>query len=84
LSRGEKYFPRQKKEIEIETLGEDPEEGKEISHPRATHRHLYKFDSTLCFSALKTSLPDFASGDGVVMCWIWPCPGVETGVDDNI
>jgi hypothetical protein len=42
-----------------------------------------KFNSTLCFSALKTSFPDIASGDVVVMCWIWPCPGVETDVDDG-
>jgi hypothetical protein len=42
-----------------------------------------KFNSTLCFSALKTSLLDIASGDSVVMCWIWPCPDVETDVDDD-
>ena len=37
-----------------------------------------KFKSTLCFSALKTSLLDIVSGGGAVMRWIWPCPGVET------
>ena len=42
-----------------------------------------KFKSTLCFSALKTPLLDIASGDGVMMCWIWPCPGAETDVDDG-
>jgi len=42
-----------------------------------------KFNSTLCFSALKTSLLDIASGDGVVMCWIWPCLGVDIYVDND-
>ena len=44
-----------------------------------------KFNSTLCFSALKTSLLDIASGGSVVMCWKWPCPCVDADVasDDD-
>ena len=42
-----------------------------------------KFESTLCFSALKTSLLDIASSGGVIIGWIWPFPGAGTDVDDD-
>ena len=69
--------------------GKGKEEGKERNlspasdAPTSPQPTSPKFNSTLCFSALKTSLLDIASDGGVVMYWIWPCPGAETDVNND-
>lgn len=86
---GEKYFtfvphqPKKKKKEDRNQNTGGREGGKgNISPasdaPTSPQPTSPKFKSTLCFSALKTSLLDIVSGDGAVMRWIWPCPGVET------
>jgi hypothetical protein len=85
---GEKYFtvvPRQQKKKRIESSRSEKRRRRRkrdlspaSDAPTSPQPTSPKFKSTLCFSALKTSLLDIVSGDGAVMRWIWLCPGVET------
>jgi hypothetical protein len=89
---GEKYFTlfrvnqkKKKGKKKIKTLGRGGKRNLSPASdaPTCPQPTSPKFNSTLCFSALKTSLLDIASGDGVVMCWMWPCPGVGTDANDG-